>query len=204
MVTKAEKKRMQEYIASKLVGSGLGVVSIAEGSVDSIVVPDVGTVLLVNKTFPNDGLRPIYNQARQISPNVAVVFYKDGRTFFRNAAHGEEAGLQGVNFKADLSLKLYATEQINRMITLRPEEKFAKSTKQGWIQYYRPQSTGLEEGIETFKFLPVTLDYSHIPAENRVGDVQETSKRWSLWADEQRRHYDCNLEIRNGFLVPRR
>jgi hypothetical protein len=195
---------MQEYIASKLVGSGSGVVSIAGGIVDSIVVPDVGVVLLVNRKFPNEGLRPVYNQAKGINPNVAVVFYKDGKTFFRNAAHGEEAGLRGVNFKADLSLKLYTPEQINRMITLRPEEKFARANRRSWIQYFQPPSADLGEGIESFKFLPVTLDYTHILPEQRVGDVQEISKRWNIWDDPQRKHFDCLLQIKDGFLVPRR
>jgi hypothetical protein len=208
MVNQAQKRRMQEYVASKLVGSGSGVVSIAEGKIDSIVVPDVGTVLLVNREFPNDGLRQIYNRAREVNPNVAVVFYKDGSTFFRNAAHGEEGGLQGVRYKGDLglSLKLYSSdssEAINRIITLRPEEKFVKGLKQGWVQYYQPESSNLEEGIETFRFLPVTLDYSHVPAEERVGDVQEVSKRWNIWDEDKRKHFNCPLKLEKGYLLPR-
>lgn len=207
MVKKADRKRMQEYVASKLECAGSTILSI-NGDTNGILVMQEdntqGLVILVDREFPNEELDRLYrSRVQQTTPNTAIVFYKDGKTFFRNAAHGVEAGLEGKRYKSDkgLSLKNYSSEGVNKMIILRPEERFAMHNKRS-IQYYQPESQRLEEGIVSFRFQPVVFDYSHIPVEERVSGITEVSKRLGIW--DKKAEITGPLAISHGFLIGRR
>lgn len=201
---------MMDYIASHLEGSASPIISV-RGNPNNILVGEDGIVLLIDREFPNEGLRDIYRKARSLRPKVAAVLYKDGETFFRNAAHGEEAGLKGVRYKSDrgLSLKGYNSEEVNRMITMRPEEKFLhrinleSNGNFGWVQYYQPASEGLEEGIESFRFAPVVYDYSHLQDEGFARGSEE-SKRLYIWDERQRAHNSGLLALNGKFLQARK
>jgi len=207
MATKKQKSAMMDYLASRLEGFGSPVISI-KGTVNTIVLPGTGIVMVVDGQLPNDGLKRAYVELRtalevpDMRDNIAMVLYKDGKTFFRNAAHGTEAGLKGVRYKStlDLSLKNYDQDEVNRMIALRPEEKFIADFR-NTVQYYQPESAGLDQGLVSFRFEPVTFDYSHIPANERYGPIQEESKRTYIWT---RRSFSAGpLMLARNFLVER-
>jgi hypothetical protein len=202
MVSVKDKKTMQDYIASRLDGSGSPVLSV-KGDANLIVLKDNGLVLLVDEAFGKDQFARLFAKAAGVySSAPAVVFYKDGKTFFRDGAYGEKAGLKGNRYKAKygLSLKNYTDEQINKMITLRPEELFMTDRKP-WLQYYQPASEQLAEGIESFQFKPVTFDYSHIDSNTRFRPDDRDSSRLSMWL--KRNHNGALLDLQNGYLVSR-
>lgn len=201
MVSIKDKKKMQDYIASRLDGSGTPVISI-NGDANLIYLKDKGLVFLVDQAFGGQNFKNLFERAKSTSQNVAFVFYKDGKTFFRDGAHGEKSGLKGNRYKAKygLSLKNYTDEQINKMITLRPEELFIADRKQ-WLQYYQPASEQLAEGIESFQFKPVTFDYSHIDSNTRFRPDDRDSSRLSMWL--KRNHNGALLDLQNGYLVNR-
>ena len=201
MVSIREKRRMRDYVAEHLEGGGSSIIS-AKGEPNHIV-QDGNLVLLVDKHFGEDRFRRILTQAKGINPNFAILFYKDGKTFFRNAAHGEEAGLKGNRYKSTLglSLKNYSQEEINRMITFRPEELLVEDARKSVIQYYQPKSEGLEEGIVTYKSEPVIFDYSHLPPQG-FARGEEDSKRIRIWREKVLR--DCPLKIESGYLRARK
>jgi hypothetical protein len=88
------------------------------------------------------------------------------------------------------------------MIEFRPEEIFVRGIRNRRVQYYQPASERLNEGIEHFVFDNVLFDYSHIPAEQRFGDIEKTSERLFIWDKDKRRHWDCALGLYKGLLLP--
>lgn len=173
------------------------------GETDYILLggdPREGAVLLVNRSYPKDNLNKIYKGISEHISNTGFVFFKDGKTFFRSSAAGE--AVNGIKSKAsklrdDRSMKNYTLEDFHKMIAPRPEEKFAIRTK-GWIQYYQPGSERLEEGIVSYKFKPVELDYSHIPSDERFGPLTKDSERTYIWTQK---HDHCqNIFLGNGLI----
>jgi len=122
--------------------------------------------------------------------NFAVVFYKDGKTFFRSAAEANY-----FKKKNELSLKNYTTEDMQHMILLRPEEIRVNQDKV-FLQYYQPESARLQEGISTFRFEPVVFDYSHL--EKWYVDDDKDSERLFIWTERIDRSGD--LQIHDDYL----
>ena len=165
------------------------------GEIDYILLGQEreGVVLMVNRHYPNKSLNRIYEVVNKHIPNSGLVFFKDGKTFFRSAAAGEdETGIKSKRPKLceNRSLKNYTLEDLRKMISFRPEETFARNLK-SWVQYYQPESERLKEGIVSYKFSPVELDYSHIPSEERFGPLTKDSERLSIWG----RKYEHNSRI---------
>jgi hypothetical protein len=184
MVSQREKRQMMDYISARLENEGRQVVSIAGNLANCIYLQDKGLVLMVDRVFPKSEFPRAFAQAKEITPNVAAVVYKDGETFFRSAAAGEEeTGIRAKHSKLrdDRSLKNYTSEDMKNVISFRPEEEFLRNRNGGWVQYYQPQSDRLQEGIVSYRFEPVTFDYSHIPDSARFGPIQKDSERLRIW-----------------------
>ena len=202
MVSQREKRRMQEYVVEKLRLGGekaepLTKKLIAGRDINSsyILVGDNGIVLLVDQTYPEECFKRVYNDVSlqrndKQEPRFsrkAVVFYKDGKTFFRSsmAGRGGKAELESMRFKQKykLSLKNYSTEDLRKMITFRPEEILAFNSIDSLLQYYQPKSERLEEGIISYNFTPVHFDYSHLAGiDFRPSDTD--SKRLHIWESD--------------------
>jgi len=171
---------MLEYLVSKLEGSATKieprikeVISGIESSY--VLVDEKGILLLVDQAYPNDSFQRLYCTAQNSRKNVGAVLFKDGKTFFRSAARGKYFK------KSDgLSLKHYTDEEMHKMILFRPEESFLNSITQ-WLQYYQPNSDRLQEGIVSFRFEPVTFDYSHIDPAKQFRPHNTNSKKLHIW-----------------------
>jgi len=210
MVTKKQKQEMVDYLVANLQGdrevkprrkeilNGSGIES------SYILLGDnEGVVLLVDQIYPNDSFRRIYRGLKAQIPNVAPVFYKDGKTFFRSAVAGEErTGIKSKQFKSsrDFSLKNYGSDDLHRMISLRPEEIFVSRSLGKWLQYYQPKSERLEKALVACKFKPVIFDYSHRSSEMFQLEPTE-SERLSIW--REKKEIFGNLSLDNGYLVGR-
>ena len=218
MVTKKQKSRMLEYLVENIRLGGHKAEpftgNIVEGVKDSnyIKVDDHGLVLLVDKKYPaikrkgNSSiprLRLIEEASRANKRHdMAFVFYKDGQTYFRNAAEDKTWKTN------DLSLKLYqpggcyyskveGMTPMQRMIDLRPEEKFVLSRTKDILQYFQPQSPQLDEKLATFRFEPVEYDYTH---ETKTGfqPPNQYSQNLKMW--EKRFGNNGALTLQNGLL----
>ena len=124
------------------------------------------------------------------------IFMKDGTNFFRSAAKDNR-------FKSnkDLSLKYYSNGDINNMILMSPVEILSKDKKFGYVQYYQPESSRLEEGVLTCSFSNVEFDYSHIE-NNRFKPTNKDSKR--LFLANFERFDNCDLKLNDkGFVLDR-
>lgn len=194
MIYERDRERMEEYVASKLEESGNEIIAEKKKIVPGIYsryikVNGDGIVLLVDKKYGAENFRRLYGIARkQFGQHVGVVFFKDGDTFFRSAA-------PKVDFKRrhDLSLKEYDTEEVRRMISLRPEELHVEGGASE-LQYYQPDSERLDEGIVTYTFKPVTYDYSHLPGMNEFARGPRDSARLRMWSDSRFTQKPLNLE----------
>jgi len=160
MTSQKEKKQMLEYIVSKLNGSNQKIEPVTNAfgdlKADYIGVGDNGIVFLIDKTYAKDSFENLHKMALINGNNAAFVFYKDGETFFRNAAES-----QGFKKKYGLSLKDYSQGKIQRMIEFRPEEIFMQKQNK-WLQYYQPNSDRLKECIVSYKFEPVNFNRSYL------------------------------------------
>lgn len=201
MVDHKQKKQMMDYLVSKLELANLGVTpktkELLSGIKSSYIIigeKDSGIVLLVDQEYPKDSFPKFFQSAKSRFKDVASVIFKDGKIFFRNAAEKNY-------FKKNkwLSLKHYSNYEMNRMIALRPEEIFLNSQRE-WLQYFQPESPRLREGLESFKFEPVTFDYDHIDSYERFKPENRDSKRLYIWR-ENRVHDETGLKIIKGILV---
>ena len=204
MASKKLQKQMLDYVVAKLEGSveGEGLIvpntqAVLPGISSSYVkVGYTGIVLLIDKEYPGENFSMLYNKAQRQTPNnVGVVFLKDGETFFRSAA-------QRNYFKQSnrLSLKHYTPEQMQEMLLLRPEEIMLVNRARK-LQYYQPESTRLEEGIETFDFGAVRFDYSHINPAVKFKPQDSFSER--LFLHKSRVHQTGPISLVSSYLVPR-
>jgi hypothetical protein len=180
MVTKAQKNSMKDFLVSSLELAHSGQVVpqtrkiIGNEKSELIFVGNDGVVLLVDRPYVNDSFSRIHRFLKAQKASVAPVFFKDGETFFRNAAERHY-------FKSSdgLSLKTYDAEDMRRMILCRPEEIFMLE-KSDWLQYYQPASQRLPEAVISARFDPVVFDYSHISARERYKPEDKASERLNI------------------------
>ena len=198
MVKKADQQRMLDYIVARLVGSEEKIIPIRkrifEGlEANIILVGNDGVVLMVDKIYPKNLFQRLHDFSKQGKERVASVVFKDGKTFFRSAAEKNY-------FKKDnlLSLKNYSSDDMQRMILLRPEEITLANRNFGRVQYFQPGSPRMEEGLETFRFNPVEFDYSHIDSKYRFKPQDTSSRRLHIW--DQRTHSTGPLFL-DSFLL---
>lgn len=202
MVKKKEKARMMDYLVSSLEGSGPNIAPLRNQNINGleancIQVGNEGVVLLVDQKFPGDSFRRLWMGAQsQVGDNVAIVFYKDGQTFFRNAAERNY-------FKKSkgLSLKHYSDDEMHRMILFQPEEATVNN-RRSWLQYFQPESERLSEGLVSYKFNTVTYDYDHIDkSEGRFKPSNRESTKVFIWKEKV--EHSPQVQFRSPFLVDR-
>ena len=203
MITKAQRKQMLDYVSHSLEHEGLSVRPrtkelLRNSGIETsyvLVGENQGIVLLVDQVYPNQAFDRIYSGVKLDIPDVGVLFFNDGKTFFRNAAEK--------NFfkqSHDLSLKNYSQEDMQKMMLLRPEER-SMVGQRNWLQYYQPGSDQLEESVESFKFVPIEFDYSHIDSSSRFKPQDKTSERLSLW--RERAHFPGKVVLDQGYIKER-
>lgn len=203
MTTREQRKAMQDYIVTRLDGSGVDI----EPRTRNLFGKDFsyvlvggeqgnGIVLLLDQHYSRDYFLKVHKMARDNKKDVAVVLIKDGKTFFRAAryrGHGRR--------KQGRSLKRYSVEQLQKLIMLHPVESFLKA-KRTYLQYYQPESPKLDEGLECFGFKPAVFDYTHINPERRFGPEKKSSEKLFFW--EYRGHVTGGLVLDGDYLKDRR
>ena len=208
MAKKNQREQMFDWLVAHLEGSGQSVVpkrKVLTRSIESsyILVENDGMVFLIDQPYPNDSIREIHRACLENRPNFCPVFLKDGKTFYRSSMAGEsgEAGLKSKRFKQKygLSLKNYGEDELRRMITFRPEERFAFG-KSPVLHYYQPSSQNLSEGVVKYGFSNVIFDYSHIGASDGFRPENKASEVIHLWRD--RNEMRGNLRLDRRVLVP--
>lgn len=183
---------MMDYLVGALEGSDPRITPVKGGLgglANCIEIGDNSAVLLIDKTFPGDSWRNLMNAARTQYDHTSIVFYKDGETFFRNAAKKN-------HFKTNnRSLKHYTTEDMQKMIALRPEERDTNWDR-SWVEYFQPESARLNEGVIAYQFANVEFDYSHI-TDDRFKPANTVSQRLFL-VDDKVEHFS-KLKFNPGF-----
>ncbi|MFA6088916.1 MAG: hypothetical protein WC755_03565 [Candidatus Woesearchaeota archaeon] len=136
-------------------------------------------IVLADRTYTENDFRSLINKLSY--HDYAVLFYKDGKKYFRCGLNrdGDLMSLRRKQFD-NRSLKHYTDEQLRRSITLAHPERIIQERKDK-ISYYQPESERLEEEIISFVYKPIVFDYSHIPASQRFGPVQQESKQYFEW-----------------------
>lgn len=200
MASAKEKRQMMDFFVDRLrTASGAVVpasVDFGDGKkINYIVVDNGGAVLLVDRAYPNESFAQARKYLKQTKSSVATVFYKDEGTFFRSASRDNQ-------FKGslDFSLKKYTPEQIQRMITFRPEERYMVGRDEA-IQYYQPKSDRLQEALATFGFEPVRFDYSHIDERERFKPQNRDSSKLFIWSPDEREELTGDIRLSENFLV---
>ncbi len=188
MVKESEKRAMRAFLESRLADSNLNIKPVRKEIVsgsginsDYMLIGDDGIVLMVNQAYPNNLLARIHggivNNLEKPRKNFGFVFFKDGKTFFRSAAARDYA----YKSKRNLSLKNYDAEEMRRIMLLRPEEIHVSEDRNGWVQYYQPQSARLPEALVTYKYGNVEFDYSHLAGTDDFRPADTESKRLYIW-----------------------
>ena len=126
-------------------------------------------LILVNKQIPLDELIALNSRNKMDFGFSLVIFYKDGETFFKRMVDSS-------SWRNDKSLKLYTPNEINRIISLTVQERYAlmgfskgmvdsfcERDLQGRVlHYFQPQTERLQKAVRKFEPQIVNFDYSHI------------------------------------------
>ena len=206
-MTKAQREAMLDYLVEKLYEGGerhltasskrlAGSVPIQYIKISEQDPENKGIVLLCDREFTKNKFTRVVRAAKDQYKNVAVVFLKDGETYFRTANPRAYAQADG------RSLKKLTPEQVQRVMLLRPEEiQFVKGKSGGTIQYYQPKSARLDECLVEYKFQTVQFDYSHV-GDDRFQPLNRTSVREYLWVGKQDHKGTLKLGNRALIFVP--
>lgn len=126
-------------------------------------------LILVNHQIPLNELIALHNKNKMEFGFSLTMFYKDGQTFFNRMVDNS-------SWRADKSLKKYSEQEINSIISLTVQERYAlmgfsKSLVDNFserdlankvLHYYQPKTERLIEAIRKFEPSIVKFDYSHI------------------------------------------
>lgn len=208
-IDKNKQKEMLEYLVSKLEKNYKNITPNCKeffGIPTNYIKVDDGLLLIVDKGFLKKENRKIINILENIyitalkftnqyykNRNVAVIFYKDEKNFFRPAGPRHY-----YKIKKKLSMKNYTYEDMNKIIFFRPEEKFIYE-KKGLIQYYQPKSQRLEEEIVSYRFVPIIFDYSHINNYEKYKLFNNYSQKDHMWINKETINTD--VLIKNGLII---
>ncbi len=194
MVSRQSKKQMQEFLVEALRDGGYNAEpksrEVVSGITTNLIAVENGGVVLIDKYYPGKSMNNLYDIFKR--ENIAYVFLKDGETFFKNAWEKNF-------FKKSqrLSLKHYDKDDLHKMILFRPEEKLIRNSREQ-VQYYQPASSRLQEGLRTFQFKNVRLDYSHISSNERFKPDNKNSEKLFIWTNEE--FSNGNLCLDKGYL----
>jgi hypothetical protein len=176
MVNAREKKHALEFIWQKLEISGRYLLSemrneglIVQEDPKRVDEPKTIEVVVANFLPKAEALNTCLEWNSGHDTYTAPVLYKDGNTAFVRMVE------RNSSWRLDKSLKHYGSQRINQMLHLR---KIEKMILERWgldnVVYLQPETPHLEEGLRSFKFHPVELDYSHIrPGDQGYGFVQD-------------------------------
>jgi len=163
MVSKENKRKMADFIASRLEDSNL--YNIIKKDNSHLLVaekPDINdnpqSIVIINHNYKRtfNELKEMQSKNRDNWIYTAHLFYKDGENFM------VRLGKRG-HFKGDeRSLKNYTKEERDAMLHLRDLEKAVLNSGYPELSYYQPETDRLSESIRIFKMKDVELDYSHI------------------------------------------
>jgi len=197
MVSRKQKQDMKDFLVAGLEGFGLNIEPCTKPIVEKkdssyVLVGSKGIVLLIDRPYAKDAFLKLHSQARQSKRDVAVVLFKDGKSYFRSAKHrGHQRRKKG------RSLERYSVGDLQKLLMLHPIESFLAENR-SYVQYYQPDSPRLNEGIECFQFKPIVFDYTHIPETKRFGPEKEKSKSLFLW--KYRGHLEGSLVLDGDYL----
>jgi len=196
MIAQKQRAKMMDYLVSSLEGSDQKIVPVTNAfgnlKANYIRAGDKKSVFLIDKDYSDKALRDIYKMAQINGNDITFVFYKDGETYFKNAAEKN-----GFKRRDELSLKNYTAEQIRRMIKFTHEEKFVNEIAD-LMHYYQPESKNLKEGIIGYKFSPIKFNYSHLNfndgenwfiRENMDFNSEIQSKDIFMWEEPQKENF---------------
>ncbi len=160
--------------------------------------PEKGLVLLVDRVYTGAKFDILTSGIRKSWSNSAVLFLKDGETYFRNSASRHD-----YKRRKDLSLKEYTADETHKMIMLSPAEikEMMRNRKRNGtmdLQYYQPKSERLEEAIVTYRFDTVEYDYSHVPSY-RFQVRNRESERIFIWKEKLER--TGQIKLHNGRII---
>ena len=129
-------------------------------------------MILVNRQIPLDELVDLNKKVKaDLGPNAnnIVIFYKDGETFFRRMVDNS-------SWRTDKSLKKYTENEINQIISLTVQERYAmmgfneilvnnfspRDLTDKVLHYFQPQTKLFTQTVRKFRPYQVEFDYSHI------------------------------------------
>ena len=178
MVSKADKKRMKDFVEARLEDSGRYdikksdeshiLVATKRENAERIIPIDL---LLHNRKMPLTELRDLVRNSYSSNILVSNIFYKDGQNFM------VRLGSRG-NFKGDdRSLKRYTKSDLDKMIHLRGLEKeVLELQNDNTLVYFQPKTDRLIESVRGYQMRDVILDYSHVDSDHRsFGFVEDRS-----------------------------
>ena len=129
-------------------------------------------------------------QAEDHFQDIGVVFYKDGRNFFRPAQESQMPSQRK-------SLKNYTSEEISKMILVRSEEELLIS-KLSRATYYDPKEP--IDKIKVYSFSPVKFNYSHLSKEElltyQLSEAEPERVSKSLFICKGQKPLNGKLELR--------
>jgi len=109
MKPKIIRKNMMDYLLTRLECSNPSIVSKSREIISGITsnyifVGDKGLVFLVDEIYPGDNLKRIHDFAASSGKDIAYVFMKDGKNFFRSSVAGEQgsSGLSSIRLNNPL------------------------------------------------------------------------------------------------------
>lgn len=172
MVSKTDKRQMAKFLADRLEDSGrYNITEVTPSGILIIQKPELvpnpreAYIILHNDQRTKEQFWREVREHRKNGRVLSNVFYKgqDRKDFLKrlgSSARGRD----------DKSLKLYkdSPEVLNSIIHLRDlEKKVLELQGVPQLTYYQPETDRLREGVRIYTMLPVTLDYSHINADDR-------------------------------------
>ncbi len=173
MVVRKEKIQALEFLAGMLERSQKYII----GTVDEehiLATQNSGKGLSISVILANfqGTTKEYFSQVRQNAQQghyTCPVLYKDGKTTFVRMVD------TNLSWRTDRSLKQYAPQEVNSMLSLRKIEKeILEQQGDTTLSYYQPHQERLEETLRRIGLREVMLDYSHIgPGDQGYGFVED-------------------------------
>ncbi|MDO8556463.1 MAG: hypothetical protein Q7R96_04815 [Nanoarchaeota archaeon] len=171
MVLKAQRDRMTECIAAQLQLGGYQVLEAdASAAHPHVLVREQQAPARSVYVFLHAGgsrtIKEVTDRSRENNAAgvySAHVFFKDGESSMVRLRESRYADRGRKDFRA---LKLYNDRDIDRMIECRDLELLVARAYGDKVTYFQPERPRLVEGIRTYVFDPVKLDYNHVDVDH--------------------------------------
>lgn len=210
MVSKAEKKRMKEYIAGRFEDSGISIEKdISSNCLQLKKEGEKGAYVFLHTT-PSGAEDFIHGDSgfhRLVYEGnfVTNIFYKDGKNFFVLLNDIKKGTLR------NKSMKDYRYNTISRMVNLRlKEQEVLRLQGDKELVYYQPDNIEdggrLEEGLVKFAFSKISPSYSHRKINEPGYDFIMADDGKPLvrrYISENKKVLDGSLKIKLSYRSPR-